>query len=90
MLWREPWIWVAGGIVLGLLEMLLPGFVLLGFAVGAVLVGLILWTGLIVLSLPMMLLTAALAAAVTWFIARRLAGVRAGQTRIWDRDINEN
>ena len=90
MLWREPWVWVAGGIVLGFLEMLLPGFVLLGFALGAVLVGLILWTGLIALSLPMMLLIAALVAAATWFIARRLAGVRAGQTRIWDRDINEN
>ncbi len=90
MLWQQPWVWIAGGIVLGLLEMLLPGFILLGFAVGAAVTGILIWSGLIVPSLPVLLLITGVVAAITWFLARRLLGVRKGQTRIWDRDINEN
>jgi membrane protein implicated in regulation of membrane protease activity len=90
MLWQYPWVWIAGGIVLGLLEMLAPGFYLLAFAVGAVLTGGLIWLGLLGQSLPLMLFVTAAAAVVVWLVARRLAGVRAGQTRIWDRDINEN
>jgi len=90
MLWQQPWVWIAGGIVLGLLEMLLPGFILLGFAVGAAVTGILIWSGLIVPSLPVLLLITGVVAAITWFFTRRLLGVRKGQTRIWDRDINEN
>ena len=90
MLWQQPWVWIAGGIALGALEMVAPGFVLFGFAVGAVLVGALIWLGLLGGSLPVMLLVCALAALATWLVARKLAGVRAGQTKLWDRDINEN
>ncbi len=57
---------------------------------GAVLVGGLIWLGVLGGSLPLMLLVLALAALVTWLAARRIMGVRPGQSRIWDRDINEN
>ena len=37
MLWQVWWVWVAGGFLLGVLEVLAPGFIFLGFALGAVL-----------------------------------------------------
>lgn len=89
MLWQHAWVWVVVAAVLGVLEMALPGFFLLGFAVGALLVAGLVWLGVLG-SLPVMVLVAALAAVPVWLLARRLAGVRPGQTRIWDRDINEN
>ncbi|SOC07265.1 hypothetical protein SAMN05877809_10424 [Rhodobacter sp. JA431] len=90
MSWQEPWIWVVAGVLLGALEMLLPGFILLGFAVGAILVGGLLWIGVIGDSLPLAVLVLALSALAVWLVMRKLMGVRPGQTRIWDRDINEN
>lgn len=89
MLWQHAWVWVVVAAVLGVLEMALPGFFLLGFAVGALLVAGLVWLGVLG-SLPVMVLVAAIAAVPVWLVARRLAGVRPGQTRIWDRDINEN
>lgn len=90
MSWQDPWIWIVAGVVLGGLEMLLPGFILLGFAAGAVLVGLLLWLGVLGSSWPLAVLVLAVCAVLVWYALRRLLGVRAGQTRIWDRDINEN
>lgn len=90
MWWQEPWVWLVAAAVMGGLEMLLPGFFLLGFAVGAALVGVLLWLGVLGGSLPLLVLVAAVAALLTWLAARKIAGVRPGQTRIWDRDINEN
>jgi len=90
MWWQEPWVWVVAAAVMGGAEMLLPGFFLLGFAVGALLVAGLLWLGFLGGSLPALILVMTVAAVAVWLIARKLAGVRSGQTRIWDRDINEN
>ena len=90
MLWQQAWVWIAGGIALGALEMLAPGFVLFGFAVGAVCVGILIWAGVLGTNLTVMLFVCAVIAVIAWLIARRVMGVRAGQTKIWDRDINEN
>ncbi len=90
MLWQQPWVWVAGGVVLAALEMLAPGFYLLGLAAGALLVGVLVWVGVMGSSLPVMVLVMAVTAVPVWLIARRLVGVRAGQVKRWDRDINEN
>ncbi len=90
MLWQQPWVWVAGGVALAALEMLAPGFYLLGLAAGALLVGVLVWVGVMGTSLPVMVLVMAVTAVPVWLIARRLVGVRAGQVKRWDRDINEN
>lgn len=90
MLWEQAWVWIVAGVVLGALEMLLPGFYLLGLAIGAVLVGLLIWAGVLGANLPLMLLVGAVAAALAWWLLRRFVGVREGQIKFWDRDINDN
>jgi inner membrane protein len=89
-IWQLWWVWAAGGLVLAILEVFAPGYFFLGFAAGAVLVGLGLATGLLGGSLPVMALVFAVVSLVAWLVVRRLVGVRKGQTKVWDRDINEN
>ncbi|ARE38649.1 Putative activity regulator of membrane protease YbbK [Rhodovulum sp. P5] len=83
------WVWLAAAGVLGILELLAPSYMFLGFAIGAGSVGVALWLGLD-LALPWLVLCAAVVALVSWLVLRRLLGVRAGQIKIWDRDINED
>ena len=90
MLWQAWWVWMAAGAVLGILEVLAPAFVLLGFAIGAVLVGFLLLIGVLGQSLPLIILVFAIVSLISWIALRQIVGVRAGQIKIWDRDINEN
>ncbi|MEZ5686482.1 MAG: hypothetical protein R3D78_11580 [Paracoccaceae bacterium] len=90
ILWQEPWVWIVAGVALAGLEMLLPGFILLGFAVGAVVVGVLIWAGLLGGSLAPMLFVFAVFSLIAWIGLRRFVGVQSSQTKVWDTDINEN
>ena len=35
-MWATWWVWVVAGFALGVVEVLVPGFIFLGFAIGAV------------------------------------------------------
>ncbi|MDP2739902.1 MAG: hypothetical protein Q8O82_14675 [Pseudorhodobacter sp.] len=89
MIWSLWWVWVAGGFALGILEVLMPGYIFLGFAIGAMLTGALVWLGLMGTSLPALLVVFALASLAAWAVLRHLLGVRRGQIKIWDRDIND-
>ena len=84
------WAWVVLGFALGVLEILAPGYIFLGFAIGAVLTGILVGVGLAPTGLPLLLLVFAFASLVAWLVLRRTMGVRQGQVKIWDRDINDN
>jgi len=88
MWWNTPWVWLAGALVLAILEVILPGFVLLGFAIGAAIVGAILFLGISV-SGPMLVLIFAVVSLISWLALRRVLGVRRGQMKTFDQDINE-
>lgn len=93
--WDTWWAWVAGGIGLGILEMIAPGFIFLGFAVGAVVVGVLLAIGgqvaaILSGSLSVKLLVFAVASLVAWLVLRRVEGERKGQKKVWETDINED
>lgn len=90
MPWTAWWLWLIGGAVLAILEVVIPGFILLGFAIGATLVGLLLWAGILGGSLAVLLLVFAVASLIAWLALRKLVGVRRGQVKHWDRDINDN
>ena len=90
MLWQEWWVWAIAGLVLAMLEVVLPGFILLGFAIGAGVTGLSIWLGILGGSLPVLLLVTAVVALVAWWVLRSALGVRKGQSKIWNKDINEN
>ncbi len=87
-IWTVWWAWVVLGFLLGILEVLAPGYIFLGFAIGAVLTGVVAGLGLTV-SLPLLLLVFAVASVVAWLVLRRVMGVRDNQVKIWNRDIND-
>ena len=87
--WQEWWIWMVAGIGLAILEVMISGFILLGFAIGAFLTGALMWIGILGSSLPTSLLVCALVALVAWIVLRRVLGIRKGQKKVWNKDINE-
>lgn len=95
MWWQLWWAWAVAGLGLAIVEVLVPGYVFLGFAAGAMAVGLLLLFGgpfaaMAGGSLPVLALIFAVASLAAWLVFRRLFGVRAGQIKVWDRDINED
>lgn len=88
-MWAVWWVWIVAGFALGVLEVLAPGYIFLGFAIGAIAVGLGLGVGVLGGSLAALLLVFALASLAAWYLLRRTMGVRKGQVRLWDRDIND-
>lgn len=94
MIWSDWWLWGAAALVLGCLEMLLPGFILLGFAIGAGVVALLLLVGGPVAvglsgSLPLTLVVFAVLSLLGWMALRRFVGVRDGQVKTFDHDVND-
>lgn len=89
-LWQEWWVWTVAGVALAVLEILAPGYIFLGFAIGAVANGALLWFGIAPTSLPWLLLIFALISLASWFAMRAIFGIRRGQVKIWEDDINEN
>jgi membrane protein implicated in regulation of membrane protease activity len=83
------WVWIVAGFALGVLEVIVPGYIFLGFAIGAVLVGIAVGLGLLGANLPLLLFAFAVASLIAWFGLRRVMGVREGQVKLWDRDIND-
>lgn len=89
-IWAVWWVWIVAGFALGVLEVILPGFIFVGFALGAVIVGLGLGLGLLGGGLAVLLLVFAVSSLIAWVVLRRVLGVRQGQIKLWDRDINED
>ncbi len=89
-LWQIWWVWMVAAGVLGMLEMLVPAFVFLGFAVGAALTGILIGVGLLGAGFGLTVAVFAVLSLGGWIALRALFGRHHGQVRIWDRDINEN
>jgi len=90
----EWWLWASAALILAVAEVVLPGFVLLGFAIGAGVVALVLLVGgplavWLAGSVPILLLGFAVVSLVAWLGLRRWLGVYKNQVRTFDHDINE-
>ncbi|MDP3262686.1 MAG: hypothetical protein U1E06_07995 [Tabrizicola sp.] len=83
------WVWIVLGFALGVLEVLAPGYIFLGFAIGAVVTGALVGIGLAPAGVAALLFTFAVASLLAWLGLRRTMGVRKGQVKIWDKDIND-
>ncbi len=90
MWWQMWWVWVAAGGVLAIAEVLIPGFVLLGFACGAVLTGVLTLVGALGATAAPMILVFAVASLAAWYGLRAVFGKHEGQVKVWTKDINEN
>ena len=90
--WSLWWVWMVGALLLAILEVLAPAQIFLGFAAGAAGVGVALLIGIPGLgsSLPVMLLIFAALSLVAWLLLRPLLGVRKGQVKHFEHDINED
>ena len=94
-LWGEWWVWGVAAIALAVGEVILPTFVLLGFAIGAAVVGLVLLVGgplavWLAGSIPALLLVFAVISLISWLGLRQWLGVYRGQVKTFDHDINDD
>lgn len=89
MSWTDWWVWMAAGVALAILEVILPGAIFLGFAVGAFIVGLLFLLGIPLGGVYMTFLAFAVISALAWLVLRRFLGVRKGQIKTFDKDIND-
>lgn len=92
MWWSLWWVWMVGALLLAILEVVAPAQIFLGFAVGAAGVGLALLLGIPGLagSAPAMLLLLAVISLIAWLVIRRAVGIRKGQVKVFEHDINED
>lgn len=88
------WLWIAAGLVLAIVEVMVPGYLFAGFAIGAVVVGG--WMGLSLpgaawlgASLFNALVAMAVVSVLAWLALRQLMGVRKGQKVVIHDDIND-
>lgn len=88
-MWTVWWVWLVAGFALGVLEILAPGFIFLGFAIGAVATGILLAVGPLGGSLPILLVVFAALSLLAWFALRATMGVHKHQVKIWTKDIND-
>ncbi|MEM8979010.1 MAG: hypothetical protein AAGD04_05965 [Pseudomonadota bacterium] len=89
------WAWGALALILAICEMLLPGFVLLGFAIGAGIVSMILLMGgplasFLMGSVPMLLLAFAILSLLAWIGLRSGFKAPGGNVKTFDKDVNDD
>jgi membrane protein implicated in regulation of membrane protease activity len=88
--YNEWWVWMVIGLVLATAEILIPAWIFFGFAVGAFFLGAMFWTGIGVgMSLAWSLVIFAVLSLIAYIVLRQIFGVRRGQVKIWDKDIND-
>jgi len=83
-LWHLWWVWLAAALGLAIVELIVPGFIFLGFGIGAALVALLV---LLPLDLGLTSLLAIFAglSLLSWIVLRRSDD----QTRVIREDINK-
>jgi membrane protein implicated in regulation of membrane protease activity len=80
---------MSAAVVLATLEVILPGYIFLGFALGAAVMGLLILVGISAKGLAVTLLIFSLMSLASYLVLRKILGVRNGQVKIWDTDIND-
>ncbi|MFQ1701534.1 NfeD family protein [Loktanella agnita] len=88
-LWTEWWVWMSAALVLATLEVMVPGYIFLGFAMGAAVLGLLMLFGITLKGLAVTLVIFAVLSMFSYVILRKALGLRTGQVKIWDTDIND-
>lgn len=87
--WTLWWVWGAAALLLAIVEIMVPGFIFLGFAIGAAGVMLFLLVTGMAPGLPVLLLIFAALSLAAWLVLRRLFALPKGQVKTFDHDIND-
>ena len=88
-LYSEWWVWMSAALAMATLEVIVPAWIFLGFAAGALGMGVLLLIGLTGMSFPVTMVIFALLSLAAYLAMRKIFGLRTGQVKVWDRDINE-
>jgi membrane protein implicated in regulation of membrane protease activity len=88
-LWSVWWVWMAVALLLAIIEIVLPGFIFLGFAIGAAVMGLALVFAPLALPLPALLVIFAVLSLIAWTALRRIFRLKDGQVRRVYDDVNK-
>jgi membrane protein implicated in regulation of membrane protease activity len=89
-IWTLWWVWGLGAVVLLVLEVFAPGFLFLGFGAGATVVAALLGLGVAPENPALLAFIFAVVSMAAWYAMRVLFGVRKGQVKVWDKDINDD
>tara|TARA_R110002049_G_scaffold140244_1_gene301240 strand:+ start:904 stop:1179 length:276 start_codon:yes stop_codon:yes gene_type:complete len=83
------WVWVCAALALGVIELLLPGSIFLGFALGALGMAVVVafW---VPANVALMLAIFAVLSLIAWLVLRAVFKRQSSGARIVTRDINEN
>lgn len=90
MLHSAWWVWMSAALLLATAEVIIPGWIFLGFAVGALAMGILLLIGLSVASLPITLVIFAVFSLIAYVGLRWTFGLKTGQVTLFDKDINDD
>ncbi|MDE0850555.1 hypothetical protein [Yoonia sp.] len=90
MLHDQWWVWMSAALLLATAEVIIPGWIFLGFAMGALVMGALLLIGVAGLSLPITLVIFAVLSLLSYIGLRWVFGLKTGQVTLFDRDINDN
>ena len=82
------WVWLSAALGLATLEVIVPGYIFLGFAIGAALVGLLLLI-VPIASMPLILVIFAALSLGAYLAMRKVFGLPGQTPKIWERDIND-
>ena len=83
------WAWVAFGIVLMLLELMMPSYLFLGFGFGAIVTGITLALGMTISAQYLMLLFS-IASLISWVLLRQVFKLPKENVQTFDQGINDN
>jgi len=83
------WVWLCAALLLGVVELLLPGSIFLGFALGALAMAVIVAL-FALMNVPLMLALFAILSLIAWIGLRLVFRRQSSGARIVTRDINEN
>lgn len=86
--WTEWWVWASAGLILAILELVAPGYIFLGFAVGAGALAVLLALG-VGMGMPMLLVLFSVLSLIAYLLMRRFLPGSKGDVKIWERDIND-
>ena len=87
-IWSIWWVWLSAALVLGILELLAPGFIFLGFAIGAAFVAFMLLMP-VTMGLPALLMIFAVLSLIAWIGLRQVFRAPGGDARKFESDIND-
>jgi membrane protein implicated in regulation of membrane protease activity len=80
---------MSAALILATLEVLIPGYIFLGFAIGAGLMGLLILFGITASGLALTLVVFAVLSLISYLAMRKYFGLKTGQVKIWETDIND-